>query len=222
MKNDDKVLSKELQMLREIVPALGRALGPFYEVVLHDFSKPERSIIAIEGNLTGRHVGGSVTNVVLPALKGESVEHMLGYKTVLKDGRVLKSSTIFVRDVEGKVIGAICINFDLSAIQSSLSMLNSLAALTEEEKEEVFPTNVSELVSELIDRVIGSFYKPVAFLNREEKIQIVRQLDHLGLFLIRGAIDAVADALSISRATVYSYLEEIRGKEMIGDSKIND
>lgn len=43
-------------------------------------------------------------------------------------------------------------------------------------------------------------------LSRESKQRVVRQLDHIGAFTLRKAVEEVADALGISRFTVYNYL----------------
>ena len=37
-------------------------------------------------------------------------------------------------------------------------------------------------------------------------------MDSRGVFLVKGAIDRVAEKLQISKVTVYSYLDEVRGK----------
>lgn len=53
-----------------LVEFLGQALGERCEVVLHDLTVPEKSIIAIaNGNISGRAVGGSVTDFLLKLLQ---------------------------------------------------------------------------------------------------------------------------------------------------------
>jgi predicted transcriptional regulator YheO len=47
-------------------------------------------------------------------------------------------------------------------------------------------------------------------MSKEEKVQICKQLDAQGAFLIKGAIDYVAAILCVSRYTIYNYLDEIR------------
>ena len=39
-----------LTAVRELLPGLKQMLGEHYEVILHDLSHPESSIVAIEGN----------------------------------------------------------------------------------------------------------------------------------------------------------------------------
>jgi hypothetical protein len=61
-----------------------------------------------------------------------------------------------------------------------------------------------------LDRLIGTVEKefgcPLAELTREDKQRAVRVLDEQGAFTIRKAVEEVADALGVSRFTVYNYL----------------
>lgn len=47
---------------------------------------------------------------------------------------------------------------------------------------------------------------PLAALSREQKQEVVAHLDDQGAFQLRRAVDDVADALGVSRFTVYNYL----------------
>ena len=47
---------------------------------------------------------------------------------------------------------------------------------------------------------------PLAELSREDKQRAVRLLDERGAFQLRRSVEEVADALSVSRFTVYNYL----------------
>jgi predicted transcriptional regulator YheO len=50
-------------------------------------------------------------------------------------------------------------------------------------------------------------------MDRAKKLEIVSFMDEKGFFLIKGAIDNVAESLQVSKVTVYSYLDQIRNKE---------
>ena len=47
-------------------------------------------------------------------------------------------------------------------------------------------------------------------MEKEDKLVIVRRLDEKGVFLVKGAIDYVANILGVSRYTIYNYLDEVR------------
>ena len=110
-----------LQHYVKLTEILGQALGPDYEVALHDLTDKNRSIIAIANNhVSGREVGAPLTNVALQILMDKSYEtqdYRLHYCGVSAEGKALRSSTLFIKQ-NGKLIGMLCINFDDSRYQS--------------------------------------------------------------------------------------------------------
>lgn len=38
-------------------------------------------------------------------------------------------------------------------------------------------------------------------------------MDEKAVFLVKGAIDKVAESLDLSKVTIYSYLDEVKGKK---------
>ena len=96
--------------------------------MVHDLATndPERSIVAIEnGHVTGRKVGDGPSHVVLEALRGnpEQLHDHLSYLTRTKDGKILKSTTIYIRDDDGAPIGIFGINYDITLM---LAMENAI------------------------------------------------------------------------------------------------
>lgn len=61
----------------------------------------------------------------------------------------------------------------------------------------------------LIDTVESELGGPLPTLSREDKQQAVRLLDERGAFILRRAVEDVADAMGVSRITVYNYLNAI-------------
>ena len=58
--------------LSQFIPVargLQQYLGDMYEVILHDVSEPNASIVFIAGDLTHRTVGDPLTNVVIEEMK---------------------------------------------------------------------------------------------------------------------------------------------------------
>ena len=58
----------------------------------------------------------------------------------------------------------------------------------------------------LLAAVEHEYGRPLVELEREQKQEVVRRLDDQGAFVIRKAVEEVADALGVSRFTVYNYL----------------
>ena len=96
--------------------AIAVQFGSNCEVVVHDLetNDPERSIVAIEnGHVTGRSVGDGPSHIVLDAVKAGKVHKLsdrLAYLTKTTDGRILRSSTVFIRDADNVPVGILGIN----------------------------------------------------------------------------------------------------------------
>ncbi|MEM9514953.1 MAG: helix-turn-helix domain-containing protein [Actinomycetota bacterium] len=61
----------------------------------------------------------------------------------------------------------------------------------------------------LIDAVETELGGRLPLLSREEKQRAVRLLDERGAFTLRRSVEDVADAMGVSRITVYNYLNAI-------------
>ena len=64
-----------------------------------------------------------------------------------------------------------------------------------------------------LDRIIAvveaELGAPLATLSRPGKQQAIRRLDELGAFVLRRAVEDIAEAMGMSRITVYSYLNAL-------------
>jgi len=220
-----------LQSLRPLVKALGKTLGKNCEVVLHDFSDTEHSIVMIVNNhVTGRQVGDPLTDLGLRILRsgGYKDDTLINYESTTKSGRKLRSTTIFIREPKNKkLIGAICINFDLTdyekmkRVWEDFCQTTPLSKQIEPENEgkeidETFARNPKEILEEAIKKGINRIGKPLFSMNKNDKIKLIQSLDKGGIFLIKGAIDEVARELNVSRYTIYNYLKESRVKKPKG------
>ena len=103
-----------LQHYIKLTEFLGQALGPDYEVALHDMTDKNRSIVAIANNhISGREIGAPLTNVALKILMDKATKRRTTVCTtaVSAEGKTLRSSTMFIKH-NGKLVGMLCINFD--------------------------------------------------------------------------------------------------------------
>jgi predicted transcriptional regulator YheO len=212
-----------LEGVRQLMPGLARSLGPDCELVLHDFADISHSLVAIEGTLTGRTPGSPLTDLILRVIrKHESPPDLINYPSQISDGRILRSSTYFFRDAQGKVIGCLCFNRDISnwtAARNLLTQQCETRPLLDEPEpggSETFVHDVEELLRGTINEILSQEQTPVKFMEKSDKIRVVLALDARGIFLIRGAVEAVAQALNVSRYTIYNYLDEGRQSEPEG------
>ena len=199
-----------------IARMIGDTFGTHCEVILHDFSNPQNSVVYTRNNtVTNRQVGESFTEYfvkeVLLSRKFED-DCSVNYMMTGSSGQTVKSSTALIRDSGDRVIGALCVNIDVTCLANVLSQLSELMgmeppSLSLEKEVEVRP-HIKEIVDDIIDQTIGS--QDVELLSREQKIELIRFMNAKGIFLIKGATDKVADRMNISKVTVYSYLDEIK------------
>ena len=49
-------------------------------------------------------------------------------------------------------------------------------------------------------------------MTREDRLEKIRFMDAKGIFLMKGSVDRAAEKLGVNRVTIYSYLDEVRGK----------
>ena len=167
---DDVVLN----FLRHLAKGLADQFGPNCEVVIHDLSDnyKENSIVAIEnGHVTNRKVGDGPSMAVLDALRSEpdKLQDHTSYLTKTKDGRILKSTTIYIRNENQKVIGIFSINYDITElmmVENAIKPLISVAS--KEEQVSPIPQNVTDLLNELIEESTRQVGKPVPLMTRED------------------------------------------------------
>ena len=203
-------------MLKQIASGLAAHFGPGCEVVIHDLAGPdgECAIAHIEnGQVTGRQVGDGPSTVVIEQLlhSEENPQDQLAYLTRTPDGKILKSSTIYIRDSEGRVDAILSINYDISAllmIENALSGLVRTADGSPGEPAERAPVlNVNDLLDDLIAQSAALVGKPVALMTKDDKVRAIQFLSQHGAFLITKSGDKVAKYFGISKYTLYSYID---------------
>ena len=203
-----------------VVEGIANTFGKNCEAVLHDIKNPQNSIIAItNGHVSGRSIGGPLSEYGLGALKKANFnDNIINYMKKTSDGRVLKSSLLYIKDEQGEVIGFLCINYDISEILIVNNILDSFVDINKEDstdisQEESFGSNIYDVLSNITDKTLDSIGKPVAYMSKEEKVNIVEILNNKGVFLVKGAVDYIAKILCVSRYTIYNYLDEIKVNE---------
>lgn len=213
-----------------LVEFLGNVLGSHCEVVLHDVGTIEKSIVAIKnGQISNRKVGGSLTDLALKILKEKSYlekDYLINYSGKTKDGKILRSSTYFIKDEQGNVTGMLCINMDISAMIEARNLLDQLIQGEHPEADgtaapigkagrdlmtpiEDMNTSIEDLTISLIEKTLSQIDIPPDRMSADEKMKVIQQLSEIGVFLIKGSVSEVAKALKTSEATVYRYLGKI-------------
>jgi predicted transcriptional regulator YheO len=221
-----------LQHYVKLTEFLGAALGPDYEVALHDLTDKNRSIIAIANNhVSGREVGAPLTNVALKILMDKSYQsqdYRLHYRGVAANGKTLRSCTQFIKQ-NGKLVGMLCINFDDSRFQAFSDGIFRLChpdsfvdqhyqfdeslvvnANVDDSAGERFHASIDAVTGDAVGRELAVLGVTADRLTPEERMKIIASLEASGTFLLKGAVKDVAEALHCSQASVYRYLSQIK------------
>ena len=205
----------KLETISMLLKGLRAMLGERYEVILHDLSHVESSIVGIEGNVTGRSIGGPATNFLLHQLKeyGDDAPDCVNYQNILPDGRVLRSTTIFIRSDGGDIIGSLCVNQDMTDFIVADKLLHELVAFDREGEaapKETFAQEISDVMEAMVNDEIGRMERPVAYMNKDDKLQLVARLENKGIFTVKSSVEYVAERLGVTNFTVYNYLKELK------------
>lgn len=213
--------NKDIKKFIPLVDALAETFGKNCEVVLHDLCNLDKSIVKIaNGYITGREVGAPITDMGLRLFeedkKNKGDTALIGYRTRTKEGRELKSTTIFIRNDEGDAVGCFCINIDLTPYLSTKNLIDQICQTDsrhntqwENGSSEEFVSDVDSLIEQLLEKAMKNINKPIISMSKDDKLQIMRDLKKRGFFLIKGSVKKLSGELGVSIPTIYKYQEEI-------------
>ena len=189
-----------LDFLKQLAHGLAIQFGSSCEIAIHDLKTKdlEKSIVYIEnGHISNRQIGDGPSGIVLETLQSDpsTIHDKLSYLTKTEDGRILKSSTFYIRDDDGSISYIFSLNYDITAFTAASTAIQSLIA-TKDKLPDLTgdsPRQITHNVNELL-------------MNKDDKVAVVQYLDHAGAFLITKSGDKVSSYLGISKFTLYSYM----------------
>lgn len=195
-----------------------KTFGKNCEVVLHDLTQPKNSVVyAANGEVTGRKVGQSFDHLIKMVLLNKDFkdDYVVNYFFETEDGRKIKSSSALIRDEKDEVIGMLCLNYDLTLshlLQEELQdfLGTSTGQETTNPEQYVLDQDIISILDNLIEKIFEN--TNIEKLTRKDSLEIIKFMDEKGIFLVKGSIDKVAKYMGVSKVTIYSYLDSIRGK----------
>lgn len=188
-----------------ISKSLEKLFYPYLEVIIHDLQL--QKIIHIGNNLSNRKIGD---DSILNEINFEKCNEIIGpYEKINYDGKILKSISVVVED--GKERYLMCLNFDCSILLNIKNIVDIfLNKNTYDSNAAVlFKDDWQEKINIYLTQTLGKIAKTVDHLSKEDKRQIIYDLDKKGAFLAKNSKEYVAKILNISRATVYNYLNSL-------------
>lgn len=210
-----KNISEISGVLKQIIDLLEQEFGQNCEIVLHDLTgEYDHSIVDIRnGHITNRKIGGCGSNLGLEVLSGQDMDgDRFNYITTTHSGKILRSSSIYFRDDNNKVIGSLCVNLDITESLRFSSFLQQYNGFNVSNGE-CFAQDVGSLLEFLIQQAKSHVGKEPTKLNKEERLQFLKYLDERGAFRISKSSVKICEILNISKFTLYSDLEKIKSGE---------
>lgn len=195
-----------LAQLKQVAEGLAQTFAPFTEVVVHDLLDPAHAVLAIHNNLSGREVGDPATELGLARIMDPGYDQVIAnYPNQFADGRQAKSTSIGIKDSQGRYIAALCMNVDLTLFQGFQSAISKFTAIEggTAARESLDPSG-AELIRARIDEFAARLASTPRALKPDDRRTLVKELKSAGLLEVRRAMDTIAAHLGVSRATVYS------------------
>lgn len=220
-------INEILPVLNDIIQGLGKHFGSNCELVIHDYKNDfEKTIVGIvNGDVTGRQLGDCATSIGLKLYKGETIKDghydgVFNYLSQTKTGRFLRSSTIYLRNKDGEIIGSICVNNDITDLRQAMNAISNVINIEKsksqgglDKKERVFVGKIDDVLKSLMNDSINEIGIPVAQMTKKQKMEGIRILRDQGVFKVQKAADLAAQYYGVSKFTIYNYLNEIESEE---------
>ncbi|PAE43191.1 helix-turn-helix transcriptional regulator [Bacillus sp. 7884-1] len=208
---------------KSLVAFLGKVLGSQYEVVLHVVTSEEEAYIGAiaNGEVSGRSLNSGLTDLARNMIKDKKYkdyDYLFNYVGKMSNGKEFSSSTYFIKDSEGELLGLLCFNFDTSkhklVAQEILQLANIRLPISKmvsdsqnDEYIEHFPGSIQDIIYDVVD---FDLFQSDLQLTKEKKISIIKELTDRNVFQMKGAVQEVSSALKISEASIYRYLQLIQ------------
>jgi D-arginine utilization repressor len=193
----------DLAPYTSLIEGIVALLHPHAEVVVHDVAHDR--IVALWNPISKRSVGDA-------SLLNELPEHGRGtgvlgpYEQIGVDGHRITSVTVEIANGAGLV----CINLDRFALDSAIDALQRFAQAITPQPAALFERDWRAEIARMVDEWCRQNQYNRDRLSRKQRTEIVRLLDDKGLFATRNAATHIATTLGVSRATIYSLLQETR------------
>ncbi len=195
--------------------AVAKLVGRHCEVVVHSLEDPEHSAVkVVNGSISGRSVGAPLTNLCFDLIRDseKTGTDILGpYYSLSTEGKTIRSITTIIRGENGRIIGLLCFNMDLSCpfdglMQEYMAGVDPQAVAVSE----IYPKTVEDLIHHMLNEAVSAANELKGVSPLEKNLAAIQAMTEKGLFNFKGAVDIVAHELGISRTTVYNYLRDSR------------
>ena len=210
-----------MTLYKPLIKFFALYLGDDTEIILSDTEK----VLYVENPLEESHkpgVGiGDIEKSFIEKAIYKDIDYTINYRSLTQTRKRLRAATFFIKDDKGQLIGMITVNTEVDKLIRLRNMLDEMvngrqsnlhAVKEDTHKDEYYETismSIEQVMNAIIEENIASYGVSVERLRPEEKLSIVKKLDDVGAFLVKGSVAEVAQRLSSSEATIYRYLQQI-------------
>ena len=173
--------------------------------MLHDLTTPKNAILAIHNNLSGRKVGQPATELGLARIANPNYPQVIAnYANTFADGRQAKSTSIGIKDANGRYVAALCLNIDLTLFQNLQNVIGQFTIVDAQGVRESLNPGGADAIRARIDQFAARLATTPRALKTEERRTLLRELKEAGCLQVRHSAEIIAAHLGVSRATVYA------------------
>ena len=210
-----------------VMPTGNLKLTTLDKKILHSYCQTLDGLSRYLGN--GRTEGAPITDLALKMLeqirREEENDHGVIYFSTNVKGEPLKSTTIPIKGEKDRIIGLLCINFYMNTTMADFfqnfavpGQTDSIGTLSTGQIHETFSQNSSDLLNQTIQTVRQEVLMDSSISSSNKNKEIIFRLYQQGIFNLKDAVVTIADALGISKNTVYLHLrnlEKANGQEAL-------
>lgn len=218
MENTITILTEKDKAILESYMNVADGLGDFWgencEVVIHDLSRLDSSVVKIiNGHLSGRQAGATISEVTLAFVNKMLADPSFRYVTYFakgKRGEPFKATISAIEGENGRVIGLFCMTFYLNA--SLLSLMQNFTPTSKGETDnisEIFVDNAEELMLNALEDAKKAVYSNLAISSSNKNKEIIALLYQKGIFNLKDSVITIANHLGISKNTVYMHIRNM-------------
>src|SRR6266702_342346 len=187
-----------------VADGLAELFRPFIEVVVHDLAT---DCVAHVANPFSPREAGDPSD--LKEITFDAGARLIDpYEKINWDGRRIKTISVVLRADNGKPIGLLCVNADVTQFDAACRMLQGFLGITESSAavERAFRDDWHEKINRFVAAWAAERHITLDRLDRDGRRALIAALYESRGFEGRRAPAYVAKILGVSRATIYNEL----------------
>jgi Uncharacterized protein conserved in bacteria len=190
-----------------VAEAIALVFRPHAEVVIHDLRSDRIVHIA---NPFSRRTAGDPSLTETDGVEALGLPVIGPYAKRNFDGRPLKSISALVPDADGRPVGLLCINVDVSMFEAVAAAARGFLDFGEARPAALLDGDWREEASAIVGDFLWERGLKLEALSAPARAELVARLDRRGLFEMRNAALHLSRLLGVSRATLYATLKAVR------------